>query len=267
MAKSFVPKPLSRIDLKDFDPDDTDGFDKKSARAELEKHALRLDVLQEMLYAGRKHALLVILQGMDTAGKDGAIKKVFDAVDSQGVRIASFKAPTSDELARDFLWRIHREAPPKGYIGIFNRSQYEDVLIVRVNQLIPRAIWEARYEQINAFEKLLHDSGTRVLKFFLHISKDEQKQRLQERLDDPAKHWKFALGDLDARAQWDEYMAAYGDALTRCNTEYAPWHIVPANKKWFRDLVIARSIVETLESMGLAYPKSENDLSKVVIPD
>jgi PPK2 family polyphosphate:nucleotide phosphotransferase len=267
MSQLLSPPPLSRIDLNDYDPNATPDYDKESARAALTEIGARMDALQEKLYAGRQAALLVILQGMDTSGKDGAIKKVFDAVDPQGVRVASFKVPTADELARDFLWRIHREVPPKGYIGIFNRSHYEDVLVVRVNEIVPRAVWQARYDHINAFERLLHDGGTRILKFFLHISKAEQKERLQARLDDPSKHWKFSLGDLPVRAQWDAYMAAYTDAISRCNTEYAPWHIVPANKKWYRDVVIARTIVETLETMNVAYPKNEDDLSNVVIPD
>lgn len=267
MAQPLTTKPLSHVNLKKHDPNDTAGFTKETARAEQARYADRLDKLQEMLYAQRHAALLVILQGMDTSGKDGAIKKVFDAVDPQGVRIASFKAPTSDELARDFLWRIHREVPPRGYIGIFNRSHYEDVLVVRVNKLVPKSVWEARYDQINAFERLLHETGTRILKFFLHISREEQKKRLQARIDNPEKHWKFLPEDLKAREQWDDYMMAYTDALSRCNTDYAPWYIVPANKKWYRDLVITRTIVETMESMKLAYPKSKQDLSTIVIPD
>jgi PPK2 family polyphosphate:nucleotide phosphotransferase len=203
---------------------------------------------------------------MDTSGKDGAIKKVFDAANPQGIRIANFKAPSPDELARDFLWRVHREVPPRGNIGIFNRSHYEDVLVARVNHLVPKETWQARYDQINAFERLLADSGTRILKFYLHISKKEQRERLQERLDRPEKHWKFNRGDLAVREQWDDYMRAYEDALSRCSTEYAPWYVVPANKKWYRNLVITRTIVETLEDMNPQFPKSE-DLSDVVIPD
>src|SRR5690606_3548652 len=184
-----------------------------------------------------------------------------------GVRVTSFKAPTAQELAHDFLWRVHREVPPKGYIGIFNRSHYEDVLVVRVNRLVPRDVWRKRYDHINNFERMLADNGTRIIKFYLHISKDEQRERFQKRLDDPEKHWKFSTGDLAVREQWDEYMKAYQDVLTQCNTDYAPWYIIPANRKWYRDLVITRTIVETLEDMNPKYPPAEPDLDKVVIPD
>ena len=256
-----------KVKLAEFNPIDTDGYTKETGRAEEAKLEQRLVELQERLYASSKQALLIILQGMDTSGKDGAVKHVFDVVNPNGIRIANFKAPSLDELAHDFLWRVHREVPPKGMIGIFNRSHYEDVLVVRVNGIVPESVWKARYEQINQFEKLLNDTGTRVLKFYLHISKDEQKERLQARLDDPTKHWKFNLGDLKVREQWDDYMSAYEDVLSRCSTTHAPWHIVPANKKWYRNLVITRTVVETLESMDLKFPETTEDLSAVVIPD
>ncbi|MBE2270929.1 MAG: polyphosphate kinase 2 family protein [Anaerolinea sp.] len=265
MAKQNLV-PAGKVKLLDFDPNYTGGFTKATARAEESKLEERLAELQERLYAGRQAALLIVLQGMDTAGKDGAIEHVFDVINPNGLRVANFKVPTSEELAHDFLWRIHKEAPEKGYIGIFNRSHYEDVLVVRVNKLVPESVWKARYEQINHFEHILAASGTRILKFYLHISKDEQKERLQARLEDPAKHWKFNVGDLKVREQWDEYMNAYEDALSNCNMPYAPWYIVPANKKWYRNLVITRTIVETLEQMNLQFPQSE-DLSGVVIPD
>jgi PPK2 family polyphosphate:nucleotide phosphotransferase len=220
-----------------------------------------------MLYAQGKYALLIVLQAMDAGGKDSTIKKVFEGINPQGVYVASFKVPTEEELAHDFLWRIHQRAPRKGFIGIFNRSHYEDVLVTRVNKLITPEECERRYDQINAFERLLSDTGTRILKFYLHISKEEQKQRFEDRLKKPDKHWKFAKGDLPARKKWDKYMEAYGEALSRCNTDYAPWFIVPANKKWYRDVVITRAIVETMESMGLAYPEPEDGLNKVKIPD
>jgi PPK2 family polyphosphate:nucleotide phosphotransferase len=204
---------------------------------------------------------------MDTGGKDGVIKDVFKGVNPIGLSIASFKTPTSTELAHDFLWRVHHEVPAKGYIGIFNRSHYEDVLVVRVNHLVHKSVWKARYDHINNFERLLTDGGTRVIKFYLNITKDEQKERLQARLDDQTKHWKFSKGDLPVREQWDDYMAAYQDALTKCNTEEAPWVVVPSNKKWFRNVVVAQTLVETLESMKLSFPKPEEDLSDVVIPD
>lgn len=261
------PKPGSTVKLANYDPAFTGEYDKGSARAEEKKLEEKLAVLQERLYAEGKQSLLIVLQAMDAGGKDSAIKKVFDSVNPQGVRVTSFKVPTAPELARDFLWRIHREVPPKGYIGIFNRSHYEDVLVVRVNRLVSRDVWRKRYDHINQFERLLADSGTRIIKFYLHISKDEQKRRFQERLDNPEKHWKFSMGDLPVREQWDEYMRAYQDALTHCNTDYAPWYIVPSNKKWYRDLVITRTIVETLEAMNPQYPPAEPDLDKVVIPD
>jgi PPK2 family polyphosphate:nucleotide phosphotransferase len=204
---------------------------------------------------------------MDAGGKDSAIKKVFDHVNPQGVHVTSFKAPTSEELAHDFLWRVHQHVPGKGYIGIFNRSHYEDVLVVRVNNLMPEDVWQQRYDHINNFERLLTDSGTRILKFYLHISKDEQKERFQERLDNPDKHWKFSMGDLPVREKWNAYMEAFEAVLTRCNTAYAPWYIIPANRKWYRNLVVTRTIVETLESMNPQYPPAEPGLDEVIIPD
>lgn len=263
----LVPEALSKVQLKDFDPGYTGKQKKETAREEVEKLQERMQVLQEMLYAQSEYSLLIVLQAMDAGGKDGTIKKVFEGVNPLGVHVTSFKAPSYEELGHDFLWRIHRAAPEKGKIGIFNRSQYEDVLIVRVNKIVQREVWEKRYDQINQFEQLLYENGTRILKFYLHISKDEQKQRLQERLDNPEKHWKFSVADLPVREKWDDYMKAYEDAITHCNTDYAPWHIVPANHKWYRDLVISRAIVETMESMGLAYPEPEENLDKVVIPD
>lgn len=266
-ADRYRVKPHAHVDLSAIDPADTAGYKKDRALAEEAELESSLDDLQERLYAEGKQALLVVFQAMDAGGKDGAIKKVFDSVNPQGVRVASFKAPTPLELSHDFLWRVHQQVPPKGYIGIFNRSHYEDVLIARVNQLVPEPVWRARYDHINAFESLLTASGTRILKFYLHISKAEQKERLQARLDDPAKHWKFSTGDLPVREQWDAYMAAYADALGRCSTDQAPWYIVPANKKWFRDLVITRIICETLSDMNPQFPPAEPGLDRIVIPD
>lgn len=263
----LVPPIGQRVRLKDYDPNLKGELDKETARAELTKLQGRLEELQEMLYAQGRQSLLIVLQAMDAGGKDGTIEAVFEGINPQGVRVTSFKAPTPAELSQDFLWRIHQHTPPKGYIGIFNRSHYEDVLVVRVNKLVPEAVWSKRYDHINAFERLLFDSGTRILKFFLHISKDEQKARFQSRLDDPTKHWKFSLGDLPVREKWDEYMRAYEDAISHCNTAYAPWHIVPANRKWYRNWVVMQTIVETLEGMGLAYPPPEDGLESVVIPD
>jgi PPK2 family polyphosphate:nucleotide phosphotransferase len=268
MAKQLlVPSPGSKVRLKDYDPNYHEDYDKKSAIKETDRLQEQMQELQEMLYAQGTQALLIVLQAMDAGGKDGTIKKVFEGINPQGVHVTSFKAPTLEELSHDFLWRIHQHTPPKGFIGIFNRSHYEDVLVVRVNKLAPRDQWQPRYQHINHFERLLSDSGTRILKFYLHISKEEQKERLQARLDTPDKRWKFAIGDLPVRERWDDYMEAYEAVLTRCNTDYAPWFIVPANYKWYRDLVVARAIVETMEAMNLAYPPPEGNLDKVVIPD
>lgn len=265
--RDYSPAVGKQVHLKDYDPEDTGGLAKEEALEEFSKLHEDMNRLQEMLYAQGKHSLLVVLQGMDTSGKDGTIKHVFDYVNPIGVRIASFKAPTPQELSYDFLWRIHQQVPPKGYIGIFNRSHYEDVLVVRVNELVPKSIWQQRYDQINAFERLLAETGTTILKFYLHISKDEQKRRLEARLADPEKQWKFSTGDLPVREKWADYMDAYEDALTRCNTEHARWHIVPANVKWYRNLVISRTIVHTLKKMDLQFPPPEPGLDKVVIPD
>lgn len=263
----IVPQPLSSIQLKDFDPDAHGDRDKQEVIAATDQLQEKMQALQERLYAESKQSVLIVLQAMDTGGKDGTIRKVFEGINPAGVYVKAFKAPTPDELAHDFLWRVHPHAPAKGYIGIFNRSHYEDVLVVRVNNLVPKEIWKKRYDHINHFERLLVDGGTRVLKFYLHISKEEQKQRLQERLDTPEKNWKFSPGDLPVREQWDAYMEAYEALLERCNTDYAPWHIVPANRKWYRDWVITRAIVKALEEMDPQYPPPAPGLDKIVIPD
>lgn len=268
MAKQVLhPKPGGIVRLAEYDPDYTGDYDKETARKEVKVLQDRLRDLQEMLYAQGKYSLLIVLQAMDAGGKDSTIRSVFEGINPQGVRVTSFKAPTPEELSHDFLWRIHQHTPEKGYIGIFNRSHYEDVLIVRVNELVSRDVWQKRYDHINHFEQLLADSGTRILKFYLHISKDEQKERFQDRLDKPDKHWKFSKGDLPVRERWNDYMAAYEDVLTRCNTDDAPWYIVPANRKWYRNLAIMWTIVNTLENMNLAYPPPEEGLDEVVIPD
>lgn len=268
MAKQVLrPKARQKIKLADFDPDYHDDLERDATKEELIKLQERMSNLQEMLYAQSKYALLVVLQAMDGGGKDGTIKNVFSGVNPQGFRIANFKAPTPEELSHDFLWRVHQEVPPKGYIGIFNRSHYEDVLVVRVNELVPQDVWKGRYNDINTFEKLLADSGVTILKFFLHISKEEQKARFESRLANDQKRWKFSVGDLPVRQKWDDYMLAYEDAITRCNTAYAPWHIVPANRKWYRNYVISKTIVETLESMPLAFPMEAAGLDNIVIPD
>ena len=210
---------------------------------------------------------MIILQAMDTGGKDGTVRGVFEGVNPQGCQVWSFKAPTRQELEQDFLWRYHAKAPPRGMIAIFNRSHYEDVLIVRVRGIVPEDVWRHRYPMINEFEHLLTLNRTTILKFFLHISRDEQKRRLESRLADPAKHWKFSSEDIRERAYWDHYMAAYEDAIGNCSTAYAPWYVVPANKKWYRNLVIARTIADTLEAMAPQYPPAEAGLESVVVPD
>lgn len=258
-------KPGSRVDLKKIDPEDKKGFDdsKKDANKHLAELSLKLEGLQELLYAERKHRLLVILQAMDTGGKDGTIRHVFQSVDPLGVRVTSFKVPTPEELDHDYLWRVHRQTPGKGETVIFNRSHYEDVLVVRVHNLVPHEEWSKRYDQINAFEEMLAQEGTTILKFFLYISKDEQKKRLQARLDDPTKHWKFNIADLKERERWGEYMQAYEDALSRTSTDWAPWYIVPANIKWYRNLVVATTIINTLEGLHMRYPDPLGDISKI----
>lgn len=266
-GNQHVPKPGSSVKLKAIDPDFHGNYDKEGAREETERLRDKLGNLQERLYAEGKQALLCVFQAMDTGGKDGVIEKVFEGINPQGARVAAFKVPTPEELSHDFLWRVHEKAPPKGYIGIFNRSHYEEVLVVRVNELVPKKVWEKHYDHINDFERLLADSGTRILKFYLHISKDEQKQRLLARLADPEKRWKFSMGDLPVRERWDDYSAAYETLLERCNTDYAPWYIVPANNKWYRDLVVIRAIVDTLEDMNPQFPQPEEGIDNVVIPD
>ncbi len=262
------PKPGESVSLADYDPDYTGKYRaKEDALEDLERNRARLGELQEVLYAEHKHALLIILQAMDAGGKDGTIRHVMRGINPQGVQVTPFKVPTAEELDHDFLWRIHQHTPALGMIGLFNRSHYEDVLIVRVEELVPRAVWESRYDHINAFERLLAGSGVTIVKFFLHISKAEQKKRFEERLSQPSKHWKFARGDLKVREKWDQYMAAYEDAITRCNTPWAPWHIVPADKKWYRNLVISQVLVETLEKLDMRYPEPEPGLETVVIPD
>ncbi|MDZ7288897.1 MAG: polyphosphate kinase 2 family protein [candidate division KSB1 bacterium] len=255
-----------KIRLKDFDPEYTGEYkDKDAAQDQLRQNIERMAELQEVMYAEGKHALLIILQAMDAGGKDGTIKHVMSGVNPQGCRVTGFKVPTPEELSHDFLWRIHQHVPPRGHIGIFNRSHYEDVLIVRVHNLVPESVWRGRYEHINNFEKLLADSGVTIVKFFLHISKDEQKKRLEKRIEDKSKNWKFNPGDLKERALWDDYMAAYEDAINRCNKPWAPWHVVPANKKWYRNLVVSERIVEVLEGLDMKYPPAPEGIEKVVI--
>lgn len=265
--KRYLVKPGDKVDLKKCDPGDKNYFkgDKKESKDELLKINARLEELQEMLYAEHKHKILVVLQAMDSGGKDGTIRHVFNGVNPQGVKVASFKVPTKEELDHDYLWRVHKHTPGKGEIVIFNRSHYEDVLVVRVHDLVPKSVWRRRFKHIRDFERILADEGTTILKLFLHIDLDEQKERFQARLDTPHKRWKFRLGDLEERKLWDNYQNAYEEAISKTSTEWAPWYIIPANRKWYRNLVISRIIVETLESLNMSYPKSEEDLEDNVI--
>ncbi len=260
-------KPGTSVELSRWDPAEREAFegDKDDARTTLKDLNNRLEELQELLYAEGKHKILIVLQAMDSGGKDGTIRHVFDGTNPQGVKVASFKKPTDEELAHDYLWRIHQHTPGSGEITIFNRSHYEDVLVVRVHDLVPPEVWGRRYDHINSFEKLLADEGTTILKFYLHISKDEQKKRLQARLDEPHKRWKFAKGDLAERARWDDYIRAFEAALSKTSTEWAPWYVIPADRKWYRNLLISKILVETLEGLEMTYPEPEEDLEGLVI--
>ena len=254
MARHRV-RPGTRVRLADIDPDDTGGHgNEERARAKLARGLERLQKLQDVLYAGRSHAVLIVLQGLDTAGKDGTVKHVFTGVNPSGCEVVAFKVPTEEETAHDFLWRVHRAVPRRGHITIFNRSHYEDVLVPRVHRTAKPKVIRQRYDAINDFERLLAENGTLILKFYLHISKGEQRRRLQERLADPTKNWKFSEPDLKERALWSRYIAAYEKLLTRCSAEWAPWYVVPANRKWYRNLVVADVLVKALEDLHLTYP-------------
>jgi PPK2 family polyphosphate:nucleotide phosphotransferase len=246
--------PGTRVRLSRMDPAATFGFDKASAAPITEAKLERLADLQDRLWAASKQSVLVVLQGIDAAGKDGTINKVMEAFNPQGCVVAAFKVPTPEELAHDFLWRIHKRVPAKGEIGIFNRSHYEDVLVVRVHGLVPPKVWAARYDQINAFEETLTKSGTTIVKFFLTIDRDEQRKRFQARYDDPTRRWKFSLGDLEERKHWDDYQAAFDDALTKTSTASAPWYVIPANHKWFRNLAVATILADTIAALRPTYP-------------
>ena len=266
LADKFRVKPGEAVRLADHDPEYTAGLkSRREAKKQLEANTDRLAELQYLLYAENKRALLIVLQAMDAGGKDSTIQHVMSGVNPQGCRVTSFKVPTPEELAHDFLWRVHKAVPRIGEIGIFNRSHYEDVLVVRVRSLVPHAVWSKRYDQINAFERLLARNGTVILKFFLHISKAEQKKRFLARIKDPTKNWKVNPGDFEERAYWDDYMAAYETALSRCSSDPAPWFIIPANRKWFRNLAVSQIIVEALEGLHMKFPQPSCDLSKLRI--
>jgi PPK2 family polyphosphate:nucleotide phosphotransferase len=260
-------KPGSRLDLRRIPADQPDLFPngKEAALKALAGLQEKLADLQERFYVARRYKLLVVLQGMDTSGKSGTLRAVFRAANPQGVTVASFKRPTPEELAHDYLWRIHADAPADGEMVIFDRSHYEDVTAVRVMGLKPPAVWRKRYDHIRDFERMLADEGTIILKFFLHIDRDEQKERLEARLREPAKRWKFELGDLEARRHWDDYLEAYGEAITRTTEKHAPWYVVPANRKWLRNLIVASVIVDRLKRLELSYPKIDFGRKKILI--
>jgi PPK2 family polyphosphate:nucleotide phosphotransferase len=256
LAAELIAKPGKKFRIADIDPDDTHGLDKKSAQPVFAKHLQDLLELQTVLYAEARRSVLVVLQGIDAGGKDGTIRHVMSGLNPQGVTVTSFKVPEGDEKRHDYLWRIHRAVPEWGDIGIFNRSHYEDVLVVRVHELAPKPVWSKRYDQINDFERMLTENGVRVLKFFLLISKDEQAKRFADRLKDPTKNWKFSEADTLERKYWDDYMQAYEDAISKCSTEAAPWYVIPANHKWFRNLAVAQILRDEMRAMKLAYPKA-----------
>ena len=265
MSQLLTAEPGTKIRLKEFDPRYCGDEDKKSAAEETEAIAPKLDQLTYRLYAENRRSLLLVLQGMDTSGKDGTIRHVMTHVSPLTVQAHAFKAPSEEELDHDFLWRIHNHVPRRGNVGIFNRSQYEDVLVVRVHSLVPKEVWQQRYDAINDFERLLAEGGMTIVKCFLHISKDEQKERLEARLTDPTKYWKFSIKDLEERKLWDDYQSAYEDALTRCNTKHAPWHIIPADRKWYRNLCISRILIDTLEKMDPQFPAAAHGIEKLVV--
>ncbi len=264
-TKKLCISPGSKVRLADWDANDTADLKKDDAQELLGRNITRMAELEYRLYAEGQRSLLIVLQGMDAAGKDGTIRHVMTGLNPQSCRVTALKVPSAEERGRDFLWRIHKAVPARGEIGLFNRSHYEDVLVVRVHNLVPKSVWSARYEQINQFEGFLNATGTRVLKFFLHISKDEQRRRLLSRVDDPAKNWKITPADAAERRCWKEYQRAYEDALGACSTKTAPWFVIPANKKWFRNLAVSQIIVEALEEMDPRLPKPPPDLAQIVI--
>jgi len=264
-TSNYRVAPGSTVDLSAWKTNENEGLDKSVGRKATEGLNARLEAAQELLWAEDKHKVLLVLQATDTGGKDGSIRHVFDGVNPQGVKVASFKKPTDDELAHDYLWRVHRHVPSTGEMVIFNRSHYEDVLVVRVHGWVDEDQIEKRFRHIREFERMLADEGTTIAKFYLHISKDEQKERLQARLDDPEKNWKFSTGDLEERKLWDKYQTAFADMLGKTSTEHAPWYVIPADRKWFRNLLISRIVVDGLEGLNMAYPPAEEGLANITV--
>jgi PPK2 family polyphosphate:nucleotide phosphotransferase len=263
-AERYRVHPGTRVNLAQVDAGDTAGYHKShKTKADLARVLARLDEAQRLLYAEKKHALLVVLQALDTGGKDGTIRHVMSGVNPEGCNVTSFRVPTEEEQEHDFLWRVHKAVPRLGEIGIFNRSHYEDLLVVRVHNLVPEDVWSRRYDEINQFEKFLAENGTTILKFFLHISKEEQKKRLEARIDDPTKEWKLSLADFQERKYWGEYQRAYQDVLARCSIKRCPWFVIPANHRWFRNLAVSHIVLRALESLKMKYPKPAADVAKL----
>ncbi|MEM8705680.1 MAG: polyphosphate kinase 2 family protein [Actinomycetota bacterium] len=261
----FRVKPGSNVDLGDWDTREDGGFEKEEVTDRFQELNDELEALQELLYAEEKHKVLVVIQATDTGGKDGTIRHVFDGVNPAGVKVAAFKKPTDDELAHDYLWRVHAHTPGNGEITIFNRSHYEDVLIVRVHDFVPDKRWKKRYEHIRNFEQMLADEGTTIIKLFLHISKDEQRERLQARIDEPHKNWKFSFGDLAEREHWNDYQKAFTAMLEETSTDDAPWYVIPADRKWFRNLLVSEILVQTLRDLDMDWPEPEDGVPGTVV--
>ena len=265
LRSRLLVEPGRKVRLEDFDTSATHGHDKADSAKTTAEQLVRLRTLQDRFWAEGKRSVLVVLQGIDAAGKDGTINKVMEAFNPQGCPVTSFKVPSAEELAHDYLWRVHKAVPRKGEIGIFNRSHYEDVLVVRVHDLVPKAVWSKRYDQINEFERHLADNGTTIVKFFLSISKEEQRARFQARYDDPTKRWKFSLGDLEERKRWDDYQRAFDDVLSKTSTTWAPWYVIPADRKWFRDVAVSTILADILDGLDPAYPAPADLPSDLVI--
>lgn len=265
IERALVVRPGARVRLSDIDPAGSHGIHKEDATELLAENLKRLSGLQYKLYAEARRSLLVVLQGIDAGGKDGTIRHVMSGLNPEGVVVTPFKVPEGEEKRHDYLWRIHKAVPEHGQIGIFNRSHYKDVLVARVHSLVPKPVWKRRYGEINDFERMLADNGVTILKFLLYISKEEQAARFRERLDDPSRNWKFSDADLKERGYWDQYISAFEAALSKCSTKWAPWYVIPANKKWFRNLAVSQVMVDALEKMRLKYPKPIEDLGDIKI--
>ena len=263
-SDKFRVKPGSKVDLSKIDASYKDQHEShKQALPEIEAYDQKLQQLQYLMYAEGKQSLLICLQGRDAAGKDGTINHVLSAMNPQGCTVTGFKVPSKEEAGHDFMWRYHKATPQKGHVAIFNRSHYEDVLVQRVHNMVPKSVWSGRYQHINNFEKLLHDNGTHILKFYLHIDAEEQLERFKIRMDDPARHWKISDGDYSERPFWDAYTEAFEAALSKCSTEHAPWYVIPSNHKWFRNLAISQIISDTLASLNMKFPEPTVDIDEI----